>query len=126
MGLLIWQNDYDGPMTWLYYSGFPVRNDKRAETTTYYKQHNMVYPSANGVIDTVQWEGYREGVDDVRYLATLEKLISEKINSSVPEARAAAVKARDYLNRLKDADLGMRDLDAVRLEIIQHILNLQK
>ena len=28
----------------------------------------------NGVIDTIAWEGYREGVDDVRYITTLHDL----------------------------------------------------
>jgi len=29
----------------------------------------------NGVVDTIAWEGYREGVDDVRYITTLAKAI---------------------------------------------------
>ena len=32
----------------------------------------MAYPMTDGVIDTIQWEGYREGVNDIRYLATLD------------------------------------------------------
>jgi len=31
-----------------------------------------VYPSAEGPIPTTQWEAMREGIDDSRYLATLE------------------------------------------------------
>ncbi len=34
----------------------------------------FAYPVSNGVIDTVQWEGFREGVDDICYLSTLLKL----------------------------------------------------
>ena len=31
----------------------------------------FVWRTPNGPIDTLGWEGYREGVDDARYLATL-------------------------------------------------------
>ena len=27
----------------------------------------MAYPTVDGMIDTIAWEGFREGVDDVRY-----------------------------------------------------------
>jgi hypothetical protein len=36
-----------------------------------YRDHMFTYPTSDGVIGTVQWEGFREGVDDTRYLATL-------------------------------------------------------
>ena len=41
--------------------------------TTHFRDHVFAYPTSNGVIDTIQWEGWREGVDDTRYLATLIK-----------------------------------------------------
>ncbi len=47
----IW-NDYDSPS---------------------YRDHVFAYPTTNGVIDTIQWEGFREGVDDTRYAASLIK-----------------------------------------------------
>jgi len=31
----------------------------------------FVWRTADGVIDTLGWEGFREGVDDARYLTTL-------------------------------------------------------
>jgi hypothetical protein len=36
-----------------------------------FRDHVFAYPTSNGIIDTIQWEGFREAVDDVRYLATL-------------------------------------------------------
>ena len=39
----------------------------------HYRDHVFAYPTSNGVIDTIQWEGWREGVDDTRYVATLIK-----------------------------------------------------
>ena len=38
-----------------------------------YRTIAFTYPTVDGVIDTLQWEGIREGVDDVRYLTTLKK-----------------------------------------------------
>jgi hypothetical protein len=37
------------------------------------RDHVFAYPTSNGVIDTVQWEGWRDGVDDTRFLATAMK-----------------------------------------------------
>ena len=37
------------------------------------RDHVFAYPTSDGVIDTIQWEGWSEGVDDTRYVATLMK-----------------------------------------------------
>lgn len=69
-GLLLAANNYDGGMTYIYYSGWNDYSIGR------YRQHDFVYPTVDGVIDTVQWEGYREGIDDLRYLGTLREAIA--------------------------------------------------
>ncbi|MGO9485438.1 MAG: hypothetical protein ACLPX9_12760 [Rhodomicrobium sp.] len=33
--------------------------------------YNWTYPTSNGVVDTLQWEGNREAVNDIRYASTL-------------------------------------------------------
>ena len=33
-----------------------------------YRDHVFAYPVSNGLISTVQWEGFREAADDIRYL----------------------------------------------------------
>jgi hypothetical protein len=46
-----------------------------------YRDHVFAYPVTNGVIRTVQWEGFREAVDDVRYLTAVHTgSISSPIN----------------------------------------------
>ena len=119
-GLLLWQNDYDGAMTYIYRWQWGDFYRPR------YKQHNMVYATKDGVIDTVQWEGYREGVDDVRYVATLIEMIEKAKKSGDEKTKAAASKAEDYLKKLKGNDINKArtDLDIVRSEIIDHILKL--
>jgi hypothetical protein len=53
--------------------GQSIWNDFDDGTTPRYRDHVFAYPTSNGVIDTIQWEGWREGVDDTRYVATLIK-----------------------------------------------------
>ena len=79
----------------------------------------MAYPTADGVIDTIQWEGYREGIDDLRYLATLNATLRKAAVDS-----PAAVQATQFLSELKKADLLKCDLDDIRKQMIDHILEL--
>ena len=41
------------------------------------KDGMIVYPSAEGPMPTLQWEGIREGIDDYKYIYTLETLIEK-------------------------------------------------
>ena len=73
-GIRLWQQNYDGAMDYAYQDGFgSVWNDFDSK---FFRDHNFTYPTVNGVIDTIAWEGFREGVDDVRYINTLERKIS--------------------------------------------------
>jgi hypothetical protein len=60
---------YDGVMDYAYQHGFDdIWNDFDNAS---FRDHVFAYPTSDGVIDTIAWEGFREGVDDTRYLATL-------------------------------------------------------
>src|SRR5450756_2215923 len=74
-GLTLWKAGYDGALDYAYQSSFGgfAWNDFDDPT---YKNITMAYPTMNGVIDTIEWEGFREGVNDVRYLSTLLKYIN--------------------------------------------------
>jgi hypothetical protein len=73
-GFALWNAGYDGAMNFAYQYGFgpSIWNDFDS-AETHFRDHVFAYPTSNGVIDTIQWEGWREGVDDTRYLATLIK-----------------------------------------------------
>lgn len=116
-GLLLWQNDYGGAMNFAYdWSAGHIWNDFDHSV---HRDHNFVYPTVTGVIDTVQWEGFREGVDDIRYLTTLLQLIENaKANGKDTSS------AESWLADLKSSDLTTRNLDSVRSEMIDHILSL--
>ena len=80
-GYALWNAGYDGAMDYAYQSdaGHHIWNDfddsgtAIGNVTSYFRDHVFAYPTSNGVIDTIEWEGWREGVDDTRYLATLIK-----------------------------------------------------
>lgn len=65
-------------------------------------------PAPDGPLPTLGWEGFREGIDDGRYIATLEHAISQAANSEGGSARAAARQALDRL----DAIVSQIDLSA--------------
>ena len=83
----------------------------------------FAYGCASGVIDTLQWEGFREGVDDIRYATALVKLARKAAKSQVTDVRYVGNKALQYLASIqRDSD----GLDACRAEMIRHILGLKK
>ena len=114
-GLRLWKHGYDGFATYCYYEAFGHPWDDFDSRD--YRDHNLVYPTADGVIDTVAWEGYREAVDDIRYASTLALAIRE--NPAHPQA----VAAKAFLDGVTGEE---PDLDAVRREIVAWILKLRE
>lgn len=107
-GLVLWKAGFDGAMDYAYQHGFHhVWNDF---DDTAYRDHNFTYPTLEGVVPTIAWEGFREGVDDVRYVTTLERAIRD----APADRRETAAAAQAWLDSL---DLTAADLDAVRAEI---------
>ena len=77
LGFWHWMAPIEGTCLWAYmdganadmYENFPTKGDW---------MHSMLaYPTANGVISTIGWEGFREGVDDMRYATTLLCMVIE-------------------------------------------------
>ena len=71
-GIRLYQANFDGCNEYNWYEGWHVWNDFAFESR--YKPFCIVYPTADGVIDTVAWEALRESFDDVRYLTLLRRL----------------------------------------------------
>jgi hypothetical protein len=116
-GLLLWQSGYDGATTCAYQwqTGY-IWNDFSMECL---RGHVFAYPTMNGVIDTIEWEAWREAIDDVRYLTTL-------INT-VDQARAngeSVTEVETWLAALESSKLTDKNLDSVRSEMIAHIASL--
>jgi len=115
-GLVLWKAGFDGAMDYAYQHAFGhIWNDFDHQT---YRDHNFTYPTVNGVVGTIQWEGFREAVDDVRYVTTLEHAIKR-----APPAKATvAGRARKWL---EDLDPDTVDLDQARAQMVDLIKALQ-
>ena len=87
-----------------------------------YKPMVFVYGTADGVIDTLQWEGFREGIDDIRYATLMMALACEAEKSADIEVRYLAGKAKLLLARF---DKKTGDLNAARGEMIGFIERLR-
>ena len=72
------------------------------------------------MIDTIQWEGFREGVDDVRYLTTLLDLVEQAKAS--PAKQQLAKEAEKWMATMDVAS----DLDGLRTKIVQWIVQLTR
>jgi hypothetical protein len=121
-GLLVWKTRCDGVTEYLYSLESAWLEAASAKTGAAGDGvHSMVYRTTEGVIDTIQWEGYREGIDDVRYVTTLQQAI-EKAKKSGDKVRAAiAEEAEKYLDAV-DVDYG--NLEEIRAGVVKHILAL--
>ncbi len=92
------------------------------DDSTTYRPMVFAYGSYDGVIDTLQWEGFREGIDDIRYATCLKTLAQQ---ASASKDLAVAYAGRKALQFFAELDPASSDLNATRLEMINHILKLQ-
>jgi hypothetical protein len=131
-GLVLWANDYDGAMPYAYQHCFgSCWNDI---DDPIYRDHNLTYPTADGVIGTLAWEGLREAVNDVRFLSTLEALIREanvrnNVVASDDERFLQALKTnvRQWQTESGKYNQNMNiDLDSLRADIILRIMALKE
>jgi hypothetical protein len=119
-GLLLWQAGYDGAMPYAWQHSFGnVWNE-----FDHYRHRDLAqaYPAMDQPIDTVQWEGFREGIDDVRYLSTLLRMLDTEAYRQSPYYRPAL----DWVEKLRTLPLPQADLDQVRAEIVGYILALME
>ena len=113
-GLGLWQSGFDGSMTWAY-----THISRGKKPVDQVLSEAYVLRGEDGVMDTLHWEGLREGVDDVRYLTTLLDLLG----------RAAGTHGRDPLvagtwTWLTGLDATTADLNAIRAEMARRITAL--
>ena len=115
-GLSLWQYGYDGGTGWAYQGAYDtaIWDDFDAQDNVF------AYPTSTGVIDTIEWEGWREGVDDVRYMTTLQNTI--RIAKAGGKNTAAA---ENFVAGVNSSDLSTQDLDAIRAQMVSYILALQ-
>ena len=116
-GLRLWKAGYDGTMNYAYQDEFGNIYD---DADGHFRDHVFAYPTVDGVVDTIQWEGFREGVDDVRYLATLLEAVA---HGKTVAAKAEQAKEAEQWIAAMDLD---GDLRALRAGIVDWILKLRE
>ena len=104
-GLITWYGRLDGIFPYAYrhvFQGNPYYDESQGAAAGRSNERNSMYtyPAANGIIPTMQWEGMREGMDDLRYLATLREFMEAA--GKAPQGRVSSetlAKARETLAR---------------------------
>jgi hypothetical protein len=112
-GLGLWRVGFDGTMNWAY---MHIGSNGVVEQPMRFAK---VFRTDGGVLDTLDWEGFREGVDDVRYLTTLLDALN-RARGRFPNAPLIR-ETDDWINGI-DVDDG--DLDAIRGEMASRIIAL--
>jgi len=91
-----------------------------------FRPQMLTYPAKDGVIDTVQWEAVREGINDTRYLTTFYSALREcKDNHVVP---AEVSEAESYASSFLDKPLSLlsdAEFDAARARIAHYAVILR-
>jgi hypothetical protein len=80
LGLGAYRAGFDGVCPYVYYEKWPIplqtgwEDPITMDLNSPYKDHMVVMYTDNGIVETVQWEGYREAVNDIRFAQTLINL----------------------------------------------------
>ena len=114
-GLSPWLSGYSALCNYAHHFG-PYNDDSQG-----YRPMVFAYGISGGVLDTLQWEGFREGVDDIRYGSLLVALARKAEQSADVRVRRQGKRAMAYLatfDRAKD------ELNAARAEMIRLIEGL--
>lgn len=125
-GAVLWAAGYDGAMIYAYQDSM---GDGWNDFDHSYRDHNLTYPTAEGPISTIAWKGLAAGIDDMRYLETLETLVNNTLRSRPNDS--SALKARDFLEKLRnnilpylESDEPTRDFYMDHQKIRDDIINL--
>lgn len=118
-GLDLWSRNFDGTATYDYNDNLlGFWNDFNH---IYYRRHGFVLPTADTFVSTIAWDGYREALDDVKYLTALRDAVRHakqaKSDSSAAWIAESEVLIQDVADHSKTIDL-----DVTRMKIIQLLL----
>ena len=113
-GLGMWRIGFDGTMTWAYTH---IESVYEVDQPLIFA---MVVRTENGVLDSLHWEGFREGVYDVQYLTTLLSEVG-KAAGRFPDDPLV----EETWKWLRAVDVVDGDLSAIRSEMARRIVALQ-
>jgi hypothetical protein len=115
-GCKLWQKRFDGALNWAYQAKRGAFwNDFDGSSS--FREEAFTYPTTNGIVGTIAWEGFREAITDVRYISTLLNLINREFNSGEDVTRL-----NEFISNI-DCN---SDLDVLRENIINEIIILKE
>ena len=107
-GFMLWYNNYDGVSDYCYRD--PFKKNAAKQPNAYMRSWGFVYPTIDGVIDTISWEGQREAADDVRFITLFRQLAAK--NGKLDRADA-------ILGKL---DPRTADVELLRLQLVKMMM----
>ena len=120
-GIQTWKSNFDAASNYAW-----MRNNWNDTSIPYepnYRGLVVSYGGRDGNFDTLQWEGIREGLDDVRYASYMKGLAMEAAEN--PDGDISLL-GRRILAKLAYTDQFRDSPDAFRMECIKSILALRK
>lgn len=102
-GLFTYKAKAKGNFCWVYihYKDLYLKKENQV-FPAYIPKYGYVLPSNQGPIPFIKWEARREGIDDYRYLITLEEIIKKaKTIGKLEEAYLAAQTLNSIMNTIK-------------------------
>ncbi len=120
MGIRIYMSNFDGISNYCWYEAFNVWNN--FVNSGRYGNFCIVYPTSDGVVDTVGWEAQREGVDDMRYLTLLRRLARAAMRSDKRDLQRLGRRSYAWAELIDPESI---ELDDMRVEASKRIIALQ-
>lgn len=120
-GWTTWRNDYDGFFQYIVYRDNWV--DTWVAMQRPLRGLMLTYPQGETVIDTLEWEGVREAVDDIRYGTLLRELAFKAKKSK--DIQTVYI-GRAALHWIAEVDFERSSLGYLRKETIRRILMLRE
>jgi hypothetical protein len=135
-GFWLWNQPLDGYFPWQYFDSYSKVGAWGQKTNFY-----MVRPGANDVVNTIQWEGFREGADDGRYVSTLAMIVEKAhelgikgalIDKAEKQLRYVDIQTFDETEAIGKAynsfceKVPTEKLQAARRDIADQIIAIQK
>ena len=119
-GWLPWRNGYDMNAQYVIFShGW---SEFCLPSAVYLRAMSFCYSQRDALIDTLQWEGMREGIDDIRYGTLLMRLADRARRSADVRVQYLGRAARTWLGHV---DCEQSSLRSLRLEMIDRIMKLR-
>lgn len=119
-GMKMYRANYDGFFMLSYVEGLHSWNER---VRGKYRNFSMAYPTKSGPVNSIAFEGLREGLDDIRYATLMRQLAEECFASKDLQAIYAAKKAIAWFELTDPATI---NLDLLRLEMADQIVQMME